>query len=39
MKCSQCGSNEFYKREFIDSNRSFRDTKEYDKFGITEEKI
>lgn len=38
MKCSQCGSNEFYKREFIDNNRSFRDTKEYDKFGITEEK-
>ena len=38
MKCSQCGSNEFYKREFIDSNRSFWDTKEYDKFGITEEK-
>ena len=38
MKCNQCGSNEFYKREFIDSNRSFRDTKEYDKFGITEEK-
>lgn len=36
MKCSQCGNSEFYKRKFIDSERTFNRTKEYDKTGITE---
>lgn len=38
MKCSQCGNTEFYKKEFIDVIKSFRDTKDFDKTGITKER-